>query len=382
MKKARTSNQKRSSTSIAIGFVALVGAIWYGSKFYNDHALANQHFDAVTPGRVNIVGIDPGAGYQIIVANQMAQLVQASGGFGGAESDSGGATEGSIKKRIPMKELLEVVHGDSKAVGPFVMNLNDMSENEGWPPVRVIWTAEDLNKAFAGDQKLKTKLENDLNVHLDGTPLSTLRISSLESGIILDYPVTVSVSVDGTVRRVTGRVEEPYKPRFCLNVEAQYKDKQVTTSTILGYYATERASLKADPKLTENVEKVIQSHISADNATQLAVAAERVLKTAVVVINEKYITSASHTGYDTARGKMFDLTVDLNDEGRMRLWKYSHDKVGSHLLLVADGIPIAAPVIRNELSKGELTITQMQDEGLLKDAEASLNNQTTKEGSH
>ncbi len=377
MKQPRTSNQKRSSTSIAIGFVALVLVIYKGSQLYSEHALANEHFDPVIPGNVNIVGIDPGAGYQIIVANQMAQLVQASGGFGGTESDSGGATEGAIKKRIPMKELLEVVHGDSKAVGPFVMNLNGMSENENWPPVRVIWTSEELTKAFSGDAKLKSKLESDLNVRLDGTPLPTLRVTSLQSGIILDYPVTVKISVDGQLRSVTGRIQEPYKPAFCQDVEAQYKDKQVTTESILGYYATEAAKVKTNPKLTDNVVKVIKSHIDPANSRQLAEAAERVLKSAVVVINEKYITSASHRGYDTARGTMYDLTIDLNDEGRRRLWKYSHDKVGSHLLLVTDGIPIAAPIIRHELSQGELTITQMEDEGLVKDAEASLNGKST-----
>jgi len=376
MKQPRTSNQKRTSTSIALGFVAIVGAVWYGSKLLSAYALRNEHFDAVVPGKVNIVGIDLDKGYQIIVANQMAQLVQTSGGFGGAETDSAGATEGAIKKRIPMKELLEVIHGDAASVGPFVMNLNGMSENENWPPVRIVWTAEELEKAFNGDSKLKAKLEFDLNLHLDGTPLSQLRITSLQSGIILDFPVTVQVSVDGKNRTVTGRIQEPYKPKFCQQVEAEYKDKQVTTSTILGYYAAACADFKSSPKNREDVVKSIESHIGKSNANQLAAAAEHVLKSAVVVINDKYITSASHRGYDTPRGMMYDLTIDLNDEGRKRLWKYSQDKVGSHLLLVSDGIPIAAPIIRHELAQGELTISQMEDEGLVKDVEAMLNGNT------
>jgi hypothetical protein len=329
------------------------------------------------PGRVNIVGIDPGAGYQIIVANQMAQLVQASGGFGPSETGDAGPTSGAIKKRIPVKELLEVIHGDSKAVGPFVMNLNGLSENENWPPIRVVWTAENLKLAMGGDKTLKAKLESDLNVHLDGTPLPTLRIGALENGIIMDYPVVVKVSVDGKVRSVTGRVQEPYKPLFCQNVEAQYKDKQVTRDDIVGYYATEEEALKTDPRLIDDPVKVIGDHIDPKNAQELAAAADRVLASAVVVVNDRFITSASHESYDTAAGKMFDLTIRLNDEGRRRLWKYSQDRVGSHLLLVSDGIPIAAPIIAHELSQGELTITQMQDEGLLKDAEAVLNGKAT-----
>ena len=68
-----------------------------------------------------------------------------------------------------------------------------------------------------------------------------------------------------------------------------------------------------------------------------------------------------------------DITINLTDEGRMRLWKYSVGRVESHLLLVADGIPIAAPIIRDELREGELTITQMEDEALVKDAVDALN---------
>jgi preprotein translocase subunit SecD len=246
----------------------------------------------------------------------------------------------------------------------------------------VIWKAEDLEKAFQGDPVLKPKLESDLNVRMDGTPLPTLKISSLENGIILDYPVSLHVSVNGTVKTVSGRVEEPYQTRFSMDVQAQYKDKQVNTATILGYYATEAKRALTDKALKENVQKSIESKLSKENAQQLAVAPEKVLQSAQVVVNEKYITGATHRGYDTPRGKMYDLTIELNDEGRRRLWKYSQDKVGTHLLLVTDGIPIAAPIIRNELSQGELTITQMQDEGLVKDAEDALNRGAKGESAH
>lgn len=337
--------------------------------------LSNERFDPVVPSRVNLVGIDPGAGYKIIIENRIAQLVETAGGFGANETSGGGPTEGSIKKRIDVERMLKVLQGDSNAVGPFVMKMNDLSDND-LPPVRVVWTAEDLRKAFSGDAKLKSKLEGDLNVHLDGTPLSTLRISSLENGIVLDFPVEVTVNMNGRKTKVVGRVQEAYKPLFCKNVEAQYTDRQVTANEIVGYYATEAQELRDRPSLTENVEKTIEEQISPQNAKGLEAPADRVLASATVVVNDKFIESASEEAYDTNEGKMYKLTIDLNDEGRRRLWKYSHDKVGSMLLLVSDGVPIAAPTIETELAQGELTINQMQDEELLKEAEEILNHKS------
>ena len=380
MKTTRTSNQKRSSTPIAIGFVVIAAACWYGRNLYSAHMLANAHFEPIVPGRVNVVGIDPSAGYQIIVANRMAQLAQASGGFGAQESESGGATEGAIKKRIPVKEMLGSLQGNTKALSQFVSIMNDMEENEQWPPIRVVWTAEDIRKAIAGDAALRTKLEDDLNVTLAGKPLSKLRLASLSNGIILDYPVPVKVNLNGKETTLIGRVREPFKPKLVKNVEAQYKEKpNVTNTMILGYYEYESQLELAHPKQLENVAKALEAEISSRHAATLAEAPERVLRSAQVVVNEKFIKGATVHAYDTTKGTMYDLTIDLNDAGRMRLWKYSHDRMNSHLLLVTDGIPIAAPLISDELSEGELTITQMEDKSLVDDAAQMLNESAAKE---
>jgi hypothetical protein len=276
--------------------------------------------------------------------------------------------------------MLASLKGDTKALGQFVAIMNDMAENENWPPIRIVWRAEDIAKAVAGDPALKAKLEQDLNVGLDGKPLPKLRLASLNNGIILDFPVPVQVNIDGKIQTLVARVQQPYKPRMIQNVEAQYKEKaSVDANMILGYYANEAQIELANPKTMENVGKSLTDMTSPANAKSLASAPEKVLSSAVVVVNEKYIKNASVHGYDTTKGKMYDLTVDLNDEGRMRLWKYSRDRLNSHLLLVTDGIPIAAPVIKDELSEGELTITQMEDESLVNDAAQMLNDRAGKE---
>jgi preprotein translocase subunit SecD len=68
--------------------------------------------------------------------------------------------------------------------------------------------------------------------------------------------------------------------------------------------------------------------------------------------------------------RSYNLDVELDQEGRDRLWLYSRGKVGTQLLLVLRGIAVAAPRIDHELSERRVTITQLEDEGI---AEETLN---------
>src|SRR5688500_2677862 len=96
---ARTRYKPRSSTRIAIGFVVTLAAIYFGFKAYSSYRVDGMSFTPLTPGELNIIGVDTGAGFQIIVANQIAQLVQASESeFEAESSGQGGATHGADKK--------------------------------------------------------------------------------------------------------------------------------------------------------------------------------------------------------------------------------------------------------------------------------------------
>ena len=75
---------------------------------------------------------------------------------------------------------------------------------------------------------------------------------------------------------------------------------------------------------------------------------------------------------------LYDLVLDLNDEGRDRLWKYSRNKVGTQLLLIVDGVAIAAPRVRHELAQKTVTITQMPDKALIQDAIDDIRTSTGK----
>ena len=78
------------------------------------------------------------------------------------------------KKKVPLKEMIETLQEKGSAVGPFVAVLNDMKPDD-IAPKAIDWTKADIDKALAGDPKLKQKLQEDLNTNLDGTPLPEFR---------------------------------------------------------------------------------------------------------------------------------------------------------------------------------------------------------------
>ena len=363
----------RSSTKIAIGFVVIAGGSIYGYQFAMRQAIMSAKFPAIKPENVNLVGITTGTGFKIIVANQMAQLVQAQDAFHGVETDAGGSTEGAIKKRIPIREMLEVLKGNESALGPFIMKVNDRDEGDSWPPIRVEWTSERLKKALNGDKAEETKLVHDLNIELDGTPLSIINRNSMENGIIINYPVAVHVRLGGVDRILEGRFREPYKPALLQTIEKRLEDKQITNEMIAGYYAEGAKPILDGTTKKENVRESILARLSPQNAKQLAEYPEKVLASAQVVVNENHISGASYRNYDTTNGKTNDLTIEMTDEGRRRLWQFSEDRIGTQLMLIVNGIAIAAPKISHELAQGEITITQMSDETLVKEAVDALN---------
>ncbi len=363
----------RSSTKIAIGFTVIVAGSVYGYQYAMRQVIMGQHFAPIKPGTVNMVGINAGAGFKILVVNQMAQLVQASDKFGSTSSDDSGATEGSIKKHIPIREMLEVLKGNNKSLGSFIMKVNDRDENDSWPPVRVVWTAERLRKALDGDKVEEAKLVHDLNMNLDGKPLPGLIRSSMENGIIIDKPVPVMVEIAGKPTQVVGRFQEPYKPMMLQTVEKRYADKQVNIDTIRGYYGEEAKAALENPKSRENIRQSLETRLSKGNAQELANYPQHILESAQVVINDSLIDSASYRSVDTTNGKVYEITIQLTDEGRRRLWRFSEDRIGTQIMLIKDGIAFAAPKINHELAQGELTITQMQDERLVQDVVNALN---------
>ena len=369
----------RGSRNFVLGFVALVAAgygAWQGYAFLQLQSFVLRKLPV---SEINLIALDPKAGYRIIVANQIAQVVEQQSGdeqTGFSDEELSGGDSDESAKRLPVKDLLQALQGDDKALSQFVMSLNKISEND-LPPNPVTWKEEYLESAFDGEPALLGKLEKDLNVKLDGTPLDEVRPSSLESGIVIDFPVVVSV--DGKPR--TARVLVEFRPAFSRDVMRRLEDRStITEDTIRGTYMDEAQKILKGTKARENIVASIRAKYSKTRKSELQAAPQRVLGAVTVILNIEQMKAASIEPYQASNGQRFhNLRVDLDDEGMKRLWKYSRENRGFQVLLTAGGIPVAAPRFRSELISHQVTINQLADARLAQDTADVINhNRKTK----
>lgn len=358
----------------------LLGLVYAGRELYAVFSLEQKDLPELTPTAVNLLGVDTSAGYYIVVANRVAQLVLGRRSEFAApdERDSGMGDTGE-KKRVPIRELLEALQGNEESLSRFVMVLNDVNESE-FPPDPTVWKSEDLERALDGDEALKMKLEEDLNVKLDGTPLGVIRRTALESGILIESPLAIRVRGHGgrQERVLTARFREPFQPRFCREVYARYSKKDATTAMIAGYYREEANAIADDPQRREDVVASLQHRLDGRRLREYARVPEEVLNSVTVIVGNGQMVRASSRSYRQADGKDYlDLAITLTEEGRQRLWRYSRGRVGSQLLLVCRGVAVAAPRINHELSQSEVTITQLSDRAL---AERTVETVNRREG--
>ncbi len=368
----------RPHTKIAIGFALGVAGLYYGYNLWAAYAIDQKKFNPIEPDRVALIAVDPKLGYRIVVANQIATLVE-SGNNEFHSPDQGGdadADSGGEKRRLPIRELLRSLIGDEKALTAFVSKVNDINE-DSLPATadRVIWTAADLKTALETPGALRTKLEKDLNVTVDGQPLPVVRRRSLMAGIVVELPVPIRVPVASGAKTLTANVQRAFRPNFCEKVEERFKDRvDVTDTMISGYYGEEARKVFSGDRPPENIKRNLGAMISDAKAKELAERPERLLSNVDVVLNGKLVESANYNGYKTSDNKqLYDLTLNLSGEGRDRLWKYSRGKTGFQLLFTVDGIAIAAPRISHELNQRQVTINQLPDESLVRDAVDLIN---------
>jgi len=367
----------RSSTKIAIGFVVLVFGCWGGYRLWSNVMVGRIHYPPIQPKLVNLIAINPGAGYRILVANGIAQLAEIAGGSEfhapDQERESDRADVVGAKK-IPIRELLQSLQGNEKALSTFVMKLNEIKEDDV-PAEAPVWPAADIEKAVEGDPDLKRRLEQDLNMGLDGTPPPHVRESAVVTRLVIDLPVPIRLDDKGE-RTVVAHVLQPYRPNLIEQVENSIAERFDTDSARPGVYRDKIIELQNDPKRKEKVGASLLARIAPSRVANLALKPERVLQKAEVIVNEDQITSASFRTYKTGeKRELSDLTISLTDEGRDRLWKYSHKRPGFQLMLVVDGVAIAAPRISHELSQSVVTIRQLPDESLVREAVDLMNKQ-------
>ncbi|HVT13370.1 MAG TPA: hypothetical protein VHE55_13975 [Fimbriimonadaceae bacterium] len=362
----------RASYKIAIGFALFALLAVYGYHYANLFLLGREHFPRLVPGNVNIVGLDTSAGYGILVENRVAKLVMGSGGSFGPGKMNEKDLESSDGDRhfIPIKDMLQGMQGNVPSLSYFVQRLNDISDDD-LPPDAPVWKTEDIEKAIKGDDALRKKLVEDINVNLDGTPLDHLHKSALQNGILIDTPVPLTITHGATKRTVVARVKRSYHPIFISAVENDLNGKWANDQMIATQYAAEAQKLKDGQTQKENVPERLLSF--ASDAKRLGRVPQQILDSITCVINENQITGARYVPVDTPKGKVYSLLISLTDEGTKRMWQFSNDRVGDQLLLTVRGVAIAAPFIDHALSSNELEITRMEDESLVKDAVDTIN---------
>ncbi|MCA0361083.1 MAG: hypothetical protein LCH41_08520 [Armatimonadetes bacterium] len=354
---------KASLIALAVG-----GALYGGYWGWGEMQVRNFNPAPIQPGRVTMVAMNTDAGFRVQVANAVAQLVQVNESSGGNQRASS-QEEGEDARRIPVKELFESLQGDAKALGVLVTRLNRIDDSQITPDLTV-WTSEDLQKALAGDPALSQKLREDLNVELDGTPLPEVRLRSLLNGIVIDFPVPLQVPIEGETKTITARVRQIFQPAFAKQVSEVIEKKfQPTQQFIVGNYQELAMKISRGETSKENVKAAIEQIISENRQKSLASKPEQILLGAEVLVNDSMLTKASYRSYkDDKEKELYSLQIGLTDEGRKRMWKYSRNTKGFALLVVVDGIAIAAPRISTELAQSEVSISGLRDKTLVEEA--------------
>ncbi|MFW5697208.1 MAG: hypothetical protein ACOCX1_01460 [Fimbriimonadaceae bacterium] len=366
------------SIKFALLVAAVLAVAFFGYHLYGDYRLRDVELAEIQPSEVTILALQPGAGYRILVSNEVAKLAQVRG----AGEDISGASIENLETDnasiLPISAMLGSMQGDQESLNRFVMSLNELG-GDNLPALREgrTWTAEQLREVLdGGDPELREELEADLNVTLDGMPLDQINLASVQNGIVIDSPVPVEVSIGGEVRTFEARVQQAFQPSFTRRFESQLENEDVDISEerIAALYASLMRQI-LEPEQFENpmnrqdVAEAIERLIDPDYLAEYAEAPERVLRNATTVLNNEYIVGASYEQESTnRRDESYKLNIEVNEEGRMRMWKYSHDNPSFQLLLIVDGAAIAAPVISTELRQSPITITRISNERLIKNA--------------
>lgn len=353
----------RASTKILFRFIGLVGLVYIGNYGYTKLKLQGVDLNPIPSSDFCLLAIGPKAGVRTIVANQMVQIVESSDQFKADESREGGAESGSVKKRIPVKELVGVLGGDVESAEIFVRKMRDINEENENIDEAPIWTKEDVEKALNGDSVLQPKLCHDLNVTKDGKPEPILNRLAFFYGIRIKIPITLKApNAKGLDIKTVDVVN--FKPRF---MSLFYKDMQTkfySKSQLQNYYTSFIRDASLEPQdLKDTLKKVFIRTEESDELKK----ASWIASHALIVVNQPMVESVAMETQNDGGVKTYDLKIRLSPEGKNRLWKFSADG-GTQILVVSKGVAIAAATIGTQLNSQELVIKQIADQRLVEEA--------------
>lgn len=340
-----------------------------GFRGYSTLALRNFRPTPVEPGEFSIIAFERSGGYRIIVSNGIAHLTElrpdAEGGF---ENPTDDQREIENAPRLPIREMLASLRGDTESLGDLTMSVNKLSSDD-IPVDPVVWKAEDIQRALGGDAALRKQLEKDLQTTLEGMPLPVVSKRALDKGILIESPVDVAYIVEGQKERLTCRIREPYMTRFVMAVQNGLKEKfEQPDHLIAGIYRQEAQSILSGKQPPEDVARSLQARFDPERLQSLAAKPSRILSACNVLVNQDHVAGiSSQCSTNALRTDDCTITLGLTDEGKMRLWKYSHENLGFQLLVTVRGVAVAAPRIQTELSSNEVKLTQLPSKSLVQE---------------
>jgi len=210
---------------------------------------------------------------------------------------------------------------------------------------------------------------------LDGQPLPTLDLDRLIDGIIIEVPFEMEYNVGGTETKVQGVYRESFNSQFASRAGRRLTEKFLTDAAMQATYAEEIKRTRGElteikrtrgeltdkdgnpiPAQKEDLLQSLRGRFSEARIKELTAKPYRVLENAFVVVNDEMITGASKSTYDGGNNQpVTDIRLNLTEEGRLRLWKFSREHPRFQLLFMVS-VALAAPRIGTELAEKNVTI--------------------------
>jgi hypothetical protein len=365
----------RTGIWFVIAVAAVIG-LWYGgNELYTRLVILPRDYPRLQPGRVSLIGFSV-PGYHIVVSNGIARLQ-----VGSASTFVKPLRESAAGTSIPMRGLVGTLRFDPDSAVELVRALNDISYEIEPLPDR-IWTKDRIHRAVAEVGEERKKLEYDLATRLDGRGVERVSWDRLTTGIWIEVPVPLRVPSAKGFEIVTAKVLIPFRTRLSMATENNLKrllargrlseDLRPEPQTIAGVYnealdATEKNGF-------EDVAASLLGQFSATATTRMAGPAQKVLGEVEVLVTEETIVGAEMEAVprEDGKGDFYSILLRVAQESRDRLWQYTYRHPASQLLLVSNGVAIAAPVVRHEIKYSTVEITGIAEQQLAEEALAFI----------
>jgi hypothetical protein len=365
--------RKRTGVWFAVA-VAAVLALWFGgNELYTRLVILRRDLPHLTPGEVSLIGLKV-PGYHIVVSNGVARLyVGDSSTFARPETIS----DASSGTTIPMRALVGTLRFEEDAATELVTSLNDI-DYDILPLEDRVWTEEQIEKALASAGPERAQLEYDLATAVDGSGIERVNWDRLTTGIWLEVPVPLKAPSEAGTQEVVAKVLVPFKTRLATGAYMYFQsllergglgsNLAPTAGTISGVY--NRALDDAERTGKEDVAASLRRNFSPEAVNRLAEPVNKVLGEVEVLVTEKTITGATLTSAprEDGKGDIYTITLETTGDSRDRLWQYTYRRPGAQLLLVSNGVAIAAPVIQHQIKYSTVQITGISEKKLAEEA--------------